>query len=312
MQHFANSRAARIRWRAPCCVCAARPGRPAARVPRRAALPTLPLLVLPLLLVLLGPTAGCASHDGAADSGGRRPAGSPRPSASPSPGGRPSGGLDERRLRTALLDLADFPTGWAVDSPRTTGGRGRGVPEPRDPTCRTLFSTTFSATLDAGQGASGARHTVRARAQASAGFLRSRHGPFLSTAAGAFRTVADARAVLTAFERAGQGCRTFQTRQDDRTVSYVAAPLDLPDLGDGSRAVRFRQQGEEEATVEVVLARVGPNLVVVAQAGREALADVDDDEGIEPLARRAVTKLRAVVQGRTPVPDGSHPGATDL
>lgn len=98
--------------------------------------------------------------------------------------------------------------------------------------------------------------------------------------------------------------------EEGQTVRYAAAPLEVPDLGDGSRAVRFRQQGEE-ASVEAVLARVGANLVLVARAGREEL-NTADAEDIEALAKRAVAKLRAVADGRTPVPDGSHPGATDL
>ena len=187
--------------------------------------------------------------------------------------------------------------------------RGRGVPKPRDTVCHALFSGAPGARTDASE-AAGSTPGVRARAQATAGFLRSRHGPFLSTVAGAYRTVADARAALAAFERAGQGCRTFQAREEDRTVTYVAAPLDVDDLGDDSRAARFEQQGGKGA-VEVVLARVGPNVVLVAQAGQQEL-DAVDGEGIEPLAKRAVAKLRAVAQGRTPVPDGSHPGATDL
>lgn len=198
--------------------------------------------------------------------------------------------LDERGLRTALLDVTDFPTGWAADTEKAAEKRGRGIPQPQEQSCRALFTS---------QG--------EPRAEATAGFLRSRFGPFVSTTDAAYGGKRAAGSALSSFRDAVGDCPRFQATQDGSTSTYVGTPLDLPALGEGSKAVRY-QDRDSGSRVDVVLVRVGSNTALVAQAGRKDM----DIGSVKPLVQRAVRKLQQVAQGSTPAPESSQPGATEL
>lgn len=198
--------------------------------------------------------------------------------------------LDERGLRTALLDVTDFPTGWAADTEKAAEERDRGIPQPQEGSCRALFDTRGKPS-----------------AEATAGFLRSRFGPFVSTTDAAYDGERAAGSALSSFREAVGDCPRFRASQDGSTTTYVGTPLDLPALGDGSKAVRY-QDRDSGSRVDVVLVRVGSNTALVAQAGRKDM----DLGSVKPLAERAVRKLQQVAEGSTPAPDSSQPGATEL
>lgn len=207
--------------------------------------------------------------------------------------------LGESQLREALLDPVDFPEGWASDSEEAAEERGFGVPEPSERGCRELFDSSAEGTQ-------------------RAGFAKTQTGPFVTTVATAHASTGEARAALAEFRAAAERCDTFHTREGpgDRavTVAYDEEPRGDPEaLGEEAAALRFnrRLDGESVGTpvlVEVVIARVGPHLVRVAQAGRE-----DRDTGsLTAIAERAVGKLTEVVRGDTPTPRPDQPGTTRL
>ncbi|SOD64456.1 hypothetical protein SAMN06297387_11722 [Streptomyces zhaozhouensis] len=207
--------------------------------------------------------------------------------------------LGEARLREALLDPVDFPEGWASDSEEAAEKRGFGVPEPSERGCRELFDSS----VDGSQ---------------SAGFAKTETGPFVTTTATDHGSAGEARAALAEFRAAAGRCETFHADEGPAgnavTVAYEAQPGEAPGgLGDESTALRYRRSldGEGAGTpvrVEVVVARVGPHLVRVAQAGRDA----NDEDELAPLAERAVAKLAEVASGGTPAPSPDQPGTTRL
>ncbi|WP_147472709.1 hypothetical protein [Streptomyces triticirhizae] len=207
--------------------------------------------------------------------------------------------LGESQLKEALLDPVDFPEGWASDSEEAAEERGFGVPRPSEGDCRELFDSEADGTQ-------------------RAGFAKTQTGPFVTTAATAHDSTGDARAALAEFRAAAERCDTFHTEEGPGenavTVAYDEEPRGDPEgLGDESAALRYnrRLDGENAGTpvlVEVVIARVGPHLVRVAQAGRE-----DPDTGsLTAIAERAVTKLTEVARGDTPAPRPDQPGTTRL
>ncbi|WP_190233147.1 hypothetical protein [Streptomyces avicenniae] len=206
--------------------------------------------------------------------------------------------LPERRLRTALLDTMDFPEGWAGDSARSARERGFGVPQPQERSCRALFDS--------------AEDTAE-----RAGFAKTESGPFVTTVLASHGSQDAARAALATFERTAAECRTFHTREGPGrgtvTVAYEAADLDLKGLGDESAALRFERRAEgagggTPVVADVVIARVGAQVVRVAQAGR----DDRGTDGLEPIADRAVEKLEQVTEGEDPAPPPDQPGTTRL
>ncbi|WP_129840098.1 hypothetical protein [Streptomyces sp. RFCAC02] len=209
-----------------------------------------------------------------------------------------SGALPEPRLRAALLDTMDFPEGWAGDSARSAAERGFGVPEPSERDCRGLFDSAEETT-------------------ARAGFARTESGPFVTTVLAAHESAAAARAALDAFDDTAERCRTFHTREGPgggaATVSYHAAELDVGRLGEESTAVRFERRVDGPAhgapvVADVVIARVGAQVVRVAQAGRADRGAGD----LAAMADRAVEKLEQVADGQDPLPPAGQPGTTDL
>lgn len=205
--------------------------------------------------------------------------------------------LDERGLRQALLEVTDFPPGWATDSDKTAERRGIGVPSPVEDHCRELFES-----------ASG----LAARAQ----FARSSSGPFVTTSTEAHAGPEQAREVLEDLREAAGECESFRAREGTGRhavmVGYEAEELEMKGLGDDSVAVRFHRVLEGEATTpvvaDVVISRVGSHTVRVAQAGRE---DVES-ERVEPLAVRAVERLQQVLDGIVPTPAPDQPDSVDL
>ncbi|MFR9723217.1 hypothetical protein ACL02R_07570 [Streptomyces sp. MS19] len=210
--------------------------------------------------------------------------------------------LPERRLRTALLDTMDFPEGWAGDSARSAKERGFGVPRPQERSCRALFDSSEETA-------------------ARAGFAKSESGPFVTTVLAAHESEDAAHAAVAAFARTAAECRTFHTREGPGrgtvTVAYDGADeADGPgvrSLGEESAALRFerRVEGARDRTpvvADVVIARVGAQVLRVAQAGR-------DDRGTDslaPIADRAVEKLEQVAGGEDPAPPPDQPGTTRL
>lgn len=204
--------------------------------------------------------------------------------------------LDERRLRTALLDHMDFSPEWAGDSERAAAERGIGVPVPRERACRALFEHDGTTS-------------------ASAGFARTFTGPFVVTTAASHGGAAEAQRAMAAFRTAAERCRTFHAvegaGETALTVTYEAGEAGTPGHGDDTAAVRYHRQpengGAPEVIAEAVLVRVGGHTVLVAQAGR-------DDAGtgsLVPLAERAAEKLQEVAEGRTPAPPPQE-GSADL
>ncbi|MBB1252003.1 hypothetical protein H3146_01295 [Streptomyces sp. OF3] len=244
-----------------------------------------------------------------------------------------TGRLAEDRLKLALLDLNDLPTGWAADSKRAAEERGIGVPNPDEQPCRALFDPP-------------------AKVRADGRFARTEAGPFVTTRTVGYRSAGEARRALENFRKAAAGCGVFKIvegpEEDRADVSYTAEDLPLPKLGDGSVALRFVRggPGDDQVTVlaDVVFVRVGGAAVHLAQAGVDGTADQEERDGEErderegpedggvgpdeeevrdgdgaaersamlPLAHRAVEKLRAVVDNRTPRPTGSFPDVTQL
>ncbi|GAA3853498.1 hypothetical protein [Streptomyces sedi] len=210
--------------------------------------------------------------------------------------------LGEARLREALLDAVDFPEGWASDSEEAAERRGFGVPEPSERRCRELFDSS----VDGSQ---------------SAGFAKTETGPFVTTTATDHGSTGEARAALAEFRAAAGRCETFHADEGPAgnavTVAYEAQPGETPGgLGDESTALSYRRSldGEGAGTpvrLEVVVARVGPHLVRVAQAGRDA-GDAAEEGELAPMAERAVAKLAEVAGGGTPAPSPDQPGTTRL
>ncbi|WP_461033060.1 hypothetical protein [Streptomyces mayteni] len=216
------------------------------------------------------------------------------------PGRPPAGGaLSEKELRAALLDAVDFPEGWASDSARSARERGFGVPEPTERECRELFDSAEDT-------------------KASAGFAKTRSGPFVTTVVASHEDEDAARGALDGLREATSECATIHTREGspggDSSIAYQAAALDVDEVGEDSTAIRFNRQAEEgesgetKVVADLVVARVGAHLVRVAQAGR-------DDSGtgdVADIADRAVRKLEQVCDGRSPAPRQDQPGTTDL
>jgi hypothetical protein len=204
--------------------------------------------------------------------------------------------LDEEQLRDALLDHMDFPAEWAGDTEESAAERGIGVPQPQERSCQTLFDHTAQVT-------------------ARAGFARTHTGPFVVTTAAAHRDTEQARQAVADFRSAAEDCASFHSQEGEGdaalTVVYrvdEAEPVTADGLGEDFATVRFHRERESPdappVIADAVLVRVGEHTVLVAQAGR-------DDSGtgsLEPLAARAVEKLRAVAEGRTPAPETEQPG----
>ncbi|MDT0270766.1 hypothetical protein RM844_31305 [Streptomyces sp. DSM 44915] len=207
--------------------------------------------------------------------------------------------LGESQLKAALLDPLDFPEGWASDSEEAAAERGFGVPEPAENACGELFDSS----ADEAQ---------------RAGFAKTQTGPFVTTVATAHGDTAAARHALDAFRAAADACDTFHTEEgpagDQTTVAYDQEPSGDPRaLGDESAAARYQRRLGDPDTgpsvlVEVVIARVGPHLVRVAQAGREE----PDADPLTAIADRAVAKLTEAARGGTPAPHPDQPGTTEL
>ncbi|NJQ13863.1 hypothetical protein [Streptomyces bohaiensis] len=201
--------------------------------------------------------------------------------------------LDEEQLRSALLDHMDFPEDWARDSEQAEAQRGIGVPAPQEANCRALF--------DGG-----------ADTAASTAFARSFSGPFVRTTAAAHDGEGAAEAALENYRRTAEACNSFAVVEGEGhgptelRVVYNGGGTEEPSLDDSAAdevaAVRFEREPESTeapaVVAEAALVRVGEHTVLVAQVGR-------DDAGtgeLRPMLDRAVEKLYAVQEGRTPEP----------
>jgi len=187
--------------------------------------------------------------------------GSSAPAAAPRAPGPTGDAAAQRGLARALLTSAEMPLGFErQDGSGAASAIGcAGIDR--------LYLATGTA----------ARATVSFAHVISDAFVNET----VSTAADA----GAASAGVEAFRRAATDCRTFAGAQN---MSYRVTALAFPRLGDGSAALRVSGGVRESRPVDLVAVRVGPTVVVIANANSGRV----DTDLTRTVVARAVEKVR--------------------
>jgi hypothetical protein len=181
------------------------------------------------------------------------------PQASPAPAA-PTSSSDpaaQQRLEKALLTAPELPLGYEAETAGGTNAIG-------------------CAGIDRIYLAPGAT----AKAQVS--FSHALSQSFLNET---LLVWPDAAAGIDAFGKAATSCKSFLSSAN---VTYRVTALSLPRFGDGSAGVRITAAQRESRPVDLVAARVGDTVIVVANANSGAV----DPELTRTVVTRAVAKVR--------------------
>ena len=222
--------------------------------------------------------AGCGDDSSPSEpSKASKASSSPKRSSSPSPSA-----LGKAELRKALLTKKDFPSGWRTTSLGASDKAG-GL-DADDVECRRLLDTLSGD---------------KAHAEADRDFEKSDSGPFVSQGVASYEK-GGAKGALRDFKRLTSRCEGFTSKTGGTgSVTFTVAPMTLPAYGDESGALRFTgkaQGGPADGlsiTMDLVLARVGPNTTGVAH-----MSVLGPDSKVTPgLMKKAVERMRAVTKG---------------
>lgn len=236
-----------------------------------------PLVVVTLVVALS--TGGCGNA-GARDSGNE---GAQVAAASSTPAPQqPAGGtgdqkiLAEAQLRSALLTVADLPSGYRVDpSPSTDDGSTAGD----SPECSKKFAVISSGTTSGST--ADARVYFKGRQVATVLQEKLMSYKDAKSLSDQFNNIAD----LTS-----QCPRFSLVDKQGVTSDYTISALPFPKLGDETRALAISVETPQfRGAADVAVIRLGRTLMVLSQGGVTS-----DVRTLEQASRNGMTKLAAV------------------
>jgi hypothetical protein len=167
--------------------------------------------------------------------------------------GRPPG---TDQARAALLQISDFPTGWATLHAAESTGKLHGLCGRKSPT-----------------------EKYRPQVRVEAGFAEDpQTGPIVQERLLVFRP-RDARRALAATKKDAASCTSF----DDSGHKWTVEQLSFPTIGDDSLAVQLHTSN---VTSDMVFARMGATAIQITTLGLQTVDPTD-------YVNRAIEKVRA-------------------
>jgi hypothetical protein len=200
------------------------------------------------------------------------------PPATPTSTSATSGPRDVVELKSALLELTDLPSGFAID-PSADGGAGSGPVSSKDPKCAALVKLSNSKTAPGSRGS------------AEASFSAGQDGPFIDESIDAMGSADAARPLQASIKSAVATCRELIITipgQGSSTMKVVE--VSAPKFGDSPVATRMTASDGPLAGLEITQVVTGVNDVIVSLNFLAAAAD-----DVDGATQAAIGKAQAVL-----------------
>ena len=184
------------------------------------------------------------------------------------------------QLKSALLELADLPSGFALE-PSGAGGDDDGSSSSRNPKCAALVKLTNA---DVAPGS---------RASAKVSLSGGQSGPFVEESIDAMGSAESVKALLASVKSAVAACgRLTVTIPGQGTSTMKVAEVSAPQFGDHPVAARMTAAGGPLDGLEITQVTTGVKDTVVAITF--IMASPDEVDG---ATQDAVEKAEAVLDG---------------
>jgi hypothetical protein len=193
-----------------------------------------------------------------------------------------SGPRDFAELKSALLELNDLPSGYAIE-PAGAGGGTDGSASSKDRACAPLVTLTNLKT------APGSKSSAKVR------FSGGQDGPFVDESIDALGSAEAVAALQASLKSAVAACRQLTiTIPGQGSSAMKVAEVSAPKFGDHPFAARFTATGGPLAGLEITQVTAGVKDVVVSITFVAAIPE-DVDGGTQA----AVGKAKDVLGGTT-------------
>ncbi|WOI59493.1 hypothetical protein [Streptomyces fradiae] len=218
-------------------------------------------------------TAACGgSSDKEGDKGASEGGGAgQKPAAAP---------LTEAQMKAGLLEVADLPTGWKVE----TAAPSEDKPKAEKPECQPLAQLMSDEVEGATEG--GERE-----------FGRNGDSAILAQQIFTYADDAAAKAFVKSVGDAVGACATFTTVQDGEKMTVTAEKLTAPQVGEEAVGLRLGMDIPQlgmKLESDVLVARQGAGMMRLAYV---PMGEKPDHSGFEDLAKRGGDKFVKGAQG---------------
>jgi hypothetical protein len=244
-----------------------------------------PLLQIAVVGVLAVGLSACGSGTKAAtpSPSNTSPSNSVTPTSSPSPTtGAPTTPQRARtvvQLKSALLKLADFPSGYSLEP--ASSGNDEGSASSKDPKCAPLVKLT------------NAKNAPGSKASAKASFSGGQDGPFVEESIDALVSADAVKALQAAFKSAVASCReVIVTIPGLGKSTMKVVEVSAPKFGEHTFALRLTATGGSMNGMEITQVTAGVKDTVVSMVF-VAAGPQDVDAGTEA----AVNKAKEILGG---------------
>ena len=181
-------------------------------------------------------------------------------------------------LKSALLALADLPTGFAIEPADASGDNGVSASS-KDPKCAALVKF------------SNAKTAPGSKAYAQISLSGGQDGPFVDESIDAMGSADAVQALQASLKSAVSACRRLIIKVPGQGSSTMnVALVSAPKFGDHTVAARMTAAGGPLAGLEMTLVAAGVNDVVVSINFVSALA-----EDVDGATEAAVSKAQEVL-----------------
>jgi hypothetical protein len=195
-----------------------------------------------------------------------------------------SASRDAVALKSALLELKDLPSGFAID-PAGTGADNGGSASSKDPKCAALVKLTNAKTAPG------------SKASAELSFSGGQDGPFVDESIDALGSADAVVALQTSLKSAVAACRqVVVTISGQGSSTMKVAEVSAPKFGDHTIAARMTATGGPLAGLEITQVAAGVNDVIVSLSFVLAAAQ-DVDSATEAAVGKAQDVLGVAPSG---------------
>ena len=191
-----------------------------------------------------------------------------------------SGPRDVVTLKSALLELADLPSGFAIE-PSTDSGDDSGPASSKDPKCAALVKFANAKTAPGSKGS------------ADVSFSGGQDGPFIDESIDAMGSADAVKALQASLKSAVVACRQLTiTIPGQGSSTMKVTEVSAPKFGDDTIAARMTASSGPLAGLEITQVAAGVNDVIVSLNFLAAVA-----EDVDGATEAAVGKAQEVLGG---------------
>lgn len=187
-------------------------------------------------------------------------------------------------LKSALLQLGDLPTGFAIE-PASGGDGGAGSASSKDPTCAPLVKLM------------NARTAPGSKASATVSLSGGQDGPFIDESIDALASADAVEALQASLKSAVAACRQLSITIPGRGSSTMkVTEVSAPKFGDHTLASRLTSTGGPLGGLQITQVPAGVKDVIVSITFVAAVPD-DVDGGTEAAVGKAEDVLGGAASG---------------